>query len=74
MSKKSNGTIRVNIPQKEIEEFKRIANKHIGKNKAIKNFECVIWFAIGYFDDDKVIPIEVIEWAQSLAMDEVIDF
>lgn len=74
MSKKSNDTIRVNIPQKEIEEFKRIANKHIGKNNAIKTFDCVIWFAIGYFDNDKVIPIEVIEWAQSLAMDEVIDF
>lgn len=74
MSKKSNDTIRVNIPQKEIEEFKRIANKHIGKNNAIKNFSSVIWFAVGYFEDDKVIPIEVIEWAQSLAMDEIIDF
>lgn len=74
MSKKSNGAIRANIPQKEITEFKRIASKYTGKNNTIKNFSSVIWFAVGYFEDDKVVPVEVIEWASSLARDEIIDF
>lgn len=70
---KSKNADRVKITKKEIENFKKSATGHIN-NGIIKKFTDVVWMAVGYFDDAGAVPIEVIEWAQKLAINEKIEF